>query len=408
MRTQDPAATPRPTLAFIVSLALIAFTVPLGIDLYIAGMPTMAGEFEVSNAQIQLSLSAFLLAMALGQPLFGPLSDAWGRRPPLFIGMGVFIAGALLSAVAPSLWLLVLARFLQGLGGAATVVVMYSAIRDRAVGPAAAQLLSVVVALGAIAPVLAPAIGGFIVEVGGWRWSFVGMALAALVVVGVAMAGMKESLPQDRRVRHRPRQMLAAYRDTLCHRGFIVPALGLALFYAVLFIVIGGAPFILQEHYGFDASSYGLAFGALAVIMAVAAPVAGWLNGRLGQAATARLSALLLLVGAVVLGVALFLAAPISAVLAGMLLTMIGIGMAEPSLAGIAMSAATRNVGIYSSVMGTMQYALGAAGTPLSGAALGSGPGAWGLALAVVAGAGCVVTWWGTRSAPAADRVLAA
>lgn len=404
VRDSATAATtgPQPTLAFIISLAMIAFTVPLGIDLYIAGMPTMAGEFAVSNAGIQLSLSAFLLAMALGQPLFGPLSDAWGRRPPLVLGMAVFIAGALLSALAPSFWLLILARFVQGIGAAATVVVMYSAIRDRAVGAAAARLLGVVVALSAIAPVVAPALGGFIVEAGGWRWSFGAMAVAAVAVVAVSLVGMEESLPREKRVRHRPRQLLAAYGDALRHREFIVPALGLALFYTVLFVVIGGAPFLLQEDYGLDASSYGLTFGGLAVIMAGAAPMAGWLTGRLGPVPTARLSGLLLLSGTVVLAAALSLSAPLWLVLSGMLLTMIGIGMVEPSLAGIAMSAVTRNVGIHSSVMGTMQYLLGAAGTPLSGAALGSGPAAWGLVLVVLAGAALLVTWLGT--APSRDR----
>lgn len=219
--------------------------------------------------------------------------------------MAVFFLGALLSALAPSFWLLVLARFVQGIGGAATVVVMYSAIRDQAVGATAARLLSVVVALCAIAPVIAPALGGFIVEAGGWRWS--------------------------------------------------------------------------------------------SAAMAVAAPIAGWLNGRLGPPRTARLSAIVLLPGTVVLGAALASGASIGPVLAGMLLTTIGIGMAEPSLAGITVSAATRNVGIYSSVMGTLQDLLGAAGTPLSGAALGGCPGTWGLALVVVAGAGLVVTWLGTR-----------
>lgn len=391
-----------PLAPFIISLALIAFIVPLAIDLYVPGMPTMSKEFSVSDGQVQMTLAVYLLAMALGQIIFGPLSDAYGRRRPLFTGLGVFFLGALLCALTPDFRLLLLFRFIQGLGGSATVVVMYSAIRDRAQGPRAAKLYSVVVALGAIAPVLGPGIGGLIVDGAGWRWSFVAMALSGLLVMLLASKGMAESLAVENRTSFPPPNVGRIYLGALSNKRFIIPALGLSLLYAMLFVVVGGSPFVLQQSYGLSPSTYGLAFSALAVSMAIAAPVAGWLSGRFGEKPIATISAAVVVVGSIGTAMSLDYDAKLWILLSALFVLLVGLGMAEPTLASMSMSAAVTNIGSHAAVLGTLQYTLSALAIPLSGAALDGSTTAWGVLLLLIAAAAFIMVVFSNR---ALDRI---
>ncbi|MCS5516826.1 MFS transporter [Pseudomonas qingdaonensis] len=145
-----------------MSLALIGALGPSAIDMYLASMPSIAAEYGATYAGVQLTLTVFLLAMGAGQLLFGPLVDTLGRRRPLLAGLLVFVLSSLAAAQAPSLETLLAARFVQGLGSALTLVVIMSMVRDVAEGARAAQIFALLMTVEGLAPVLAPAVGGFV------------------------------------------------------------------------------------------------------------------------------------------------------------------------------------------------------------------------------------------------------
>ena len=178
------------SVGLAASLALVAVLGPAGIDMYLASMPAMARELHTSYANVQLSLTVFLLALGAGQLLCGPLTDMLGRRRPLLAGIAVYIVAALWAAQADQLQTLLLARLLQGMGAALTLVVVMSMVRDVADGVQAAQLFALLMTIVGLAPVLAPAVGGMLDAHYGWRAVMLALgALGAPVAASLAQLG---------------------------------------------------------------------------------------------------------------------------------------------------------------------------------------------------------------------------
>lgn len=396
-------------LSFVLSLGLLGFLVPLSIDLYVPSLPQIGPELGVGDGAMQWTLTVYLLAMAGGQLVFGPFSDAWGRRGPLLIGLAVFIAGAVLCALTQDITVMLIARFIQGVGGSATVVTMNASIRDRVQGPRAAQLYAVVIMLATIAPIIAPAAGGVIAGSAGWRWCFWAMALGAVLVTAACWRGMPESQSVGQRVPLAPMQITRNYRQTLRDRRFLTPVIGVGLMYAVLFMVIGGTPFVLQRLYGLSVVAYGVVFGVLAVCMALVAPIAGRLAARIGEAPTARSGAGLVVLGGAALAVALWLQAPPGG---RDRCPVAGHGRPRPDRTGPAQRVHGRGQEEHRHPLGSAwhrQYLLGALATPLSGLALAFGAPAWGTTMLMVATSALAMAWWGTaRPAPPRRATLGA
>jgi DHA1 family bicyclomycin/chloramphenicol resistance-like MFS transporter len=195
-----PSPVGLPAITTVVLAALTAIT-PLATDMYLPAFPRMATDLGTTASAIQLTLTAFMIGLALGQLVIGPLSDQRGRRGLLLAGTAVCAVAGLVCALAPSIGVLVVARFVQGFGGAAGVVLARAVIADRASGVAAARLFAVMMMIQGVAPVLAPLVGGGLVTAVGWRGVFgILAALSALMIVGVLLR-VPETLPAERRTR---------------------------------------------------------------------------------------------------------------------------------------------------------------------------------------------------------------
>lgn len=346
--------------------ALSAFA-PLSIDMYLPALPALGRGFGVSAAQVQLTLSACLLGLALGQLVAGPLSDALGRRRPLLVGVAAYTVASLLCVLAHSVGALVAVRFVQGLAGAAGIVIARAVVRDRYAGVAAARYFSLLMLVNGLAPILAPIIGGQLLRVTSWRGVFVVLAAIGALLLLATASGLDETLaPADRHTGGLP-ATLATFRRLLADRFFVGYALSSGLSFAAMFAYIAGSPFVLQDIYGLSPQLFSLVFGVNALgIMA-----ASQINGRLvDRAPLPRLLAVGLAMTA--LGGIAVLAAVLGhvgliGVTPALCVVVSSQGIVLPNATSLALSGHPRTAGSASALLGVLQYVIGAAAAPLVG-----------------------------------------
>jgi DHA1 family bicyclomycin/chloramphenicol resistance-like MFS transporter len=248
-----------------VVLGLLIAVGAFAIDMYIPGFAAIARELQTDPGTVQLSMTSFFAALAVGQIVYGPVSDALGRRRPIFAGLGLFIVASVAAAFAPSIGWLIAARFVQGLGAAATAVVPMAVIRDQYTGPEAAKLLSLALASLSVSPILAPVFGGMLVQYTSWRMIFaVLIVICAAVWVMVARL-LPETLARANRAKLRPLGILRTYRRLLADRRFMAPIMIGMSAQAVLFGFIAGAPFLFVTLHGVTPTQFGMIFAAHAI-----------------------------------------------------------------------------------------------------------------------------------------------
>jgi DHA1 family bicyclomycin/chloramphenicol resistance-like MFS transporter len=341
---------------------------PLSIDMYLPALPALAVDLNAGASQTQLTLSACLLGLALGQVIAGPLSDARGRRRPLLIGVAAYAAASLLCVVAPSVSALIALRFVQGLAGAAGIVIARAVVRDLHSGVAAARFFSLLMIVSGLAPILAPLIGGQLLRVTSWRGVFGTLAVIGVLLLAAAL-GLEETLPAEARQRGGIRATLRTFRSLLADRNFVGYAISGGLVFAAMFAYISGSPFVLQQIYGVSPQLFSALFGLNAFgIMA-----AGQLNGRLvGRVAPERLLAAGLMTTALG-GLALLIVVVANLGLAGVLpalfVVVASVGLVIPNATTLALAGHPHTAGSASALLGVLQYAVGAVVAPLVGLA---------------------------------------
>jgi DHA1 family bicyclomycin/chloramphenicol resistance-like MFS transporter len=354
-------------LRLVLILGSLTAFAPMSIDLYLPSFPELTRHFNVSQANVQLTLTACLAGLALGQLLAGPCSDAMGRRRPLLIGLTVYVAVSVGCALAPSVAALTGLRLAQGLAGAAGLVIARAVIRDLYSGVALARFFSLLMLVTGLAPILAPLIGSQLIRVVPWPGLFAVLAGYGMLLLIGAGFGLPETLPLPARRRGGLRTTWPVMRELLVDRRFVGYALSSGLVFAALFAYIAGSPFVLQEVYGLSPQLYGVAFGVNAVGIAAL----GQLNGLLLR----RLPPLRLLAAGLVLAV-LGGAALIMAVLAGLGLPVVlpalfavvaSVGLVLPNSTALALSGRPEQAGTASALLGVLQYLFGAVAAPLVG-----------------------------------------
>ncbi len=265
-------------------LGLLIAVGAFAIDLYIPSFPSIAHDLHASPGRVQLSMTGYFLSLAIGQVFYGPLSDAFGRRRPILLGLALLALASAAAAVAPSIDALIAARFLQGLGAAATAVIPMAVIRDQYTGPEAARLLSLAMLSLSVSPILAPACGGVLAQFASWRLIFVVLIVIAALAAIMTLRLLPETLPPSARVRGGPLRIAASYAGLIGDRRFIVPILIAGSAQAVLFTFISGSPFVLVTLHRMPPILYGIVFAlhaaALIGISQLNAPMLRWLGVR--------------------------------------------------------------------------------------------------------------------------------
>ena len=377
LETSNAAAAPplastfvgRRYLQLVVVLGALMAIGPLTIDTYLPALPQLRSEMGATDSQAQLTITGLLLGLGFGQLIIGPLSDAFGRRRPLLVGLAAHGVMSLLCAVAPSIGLLAVTRTLQGLAGAAVAVVVMAVVRDLFTGIRAAKLLSRLILVLGVAPILAPSLGSALLNVTSWRGIFVVLAGAAVGLWVLAWRALPETLPSARRQQASPRASLRAYGRLFTDPMFLVMVAVAGLMFATVFAYVAGAPFLLQGRFGLSPQTFGLAFSSNAVGMILMTQLNPVLVGRFGPIRVLSGGVLAALTGGVaLLGTALTDFGGLLGFMLPLFVVMSSAGLCFPNAPAIALSRHGDAAGTAAAVLGAAQFMIGGSVAPLVGA----------------------------------------
>ncbi|GAA4220608.1 DHA1 family bicyclomycin/chloramphenicol resistance-like MFS transporter [Streptosporangium album] len=342
---------------------------PLSIDMYLPALPAIAGEMGAAQAQVQLTLTACLIGVSIGQVIAGPLSDVRGRRTPLLIGIAAYAAASLLCAFSPSVYGLIGFRLLQGIAGGAALVIVRAVVRDLYEGAAIARIFATLMLVSGLAPILAPIAGAQLLNHTSWRGVFVSLSVAGLLLLAAALFGVGETLPPDRRESGGLRHTLVTFWHLLRNRSFMASALAGGLGFGGMFAYISGSPFVLQQVYGASPQTFSLVFALNALGLTLTAQIGGRLAGR--RVAPARLILIGLSISVVGAGLLLstaLLGLPLAVLIAALFVMMCGAGFVLPGTGALALAGQPQQVaGSASALTGVLQFAIGAIAAPLVG-----------------------------------------
>jgi DHA1 family bicyclomycin/chloramphenicol resistance-like MFS transporter len=346
--------------------ALSAFG-PVSLDTYLPGLPELSRDLGASASAAQLTLTTCLIGLALGQVIAGPLSDALGRRRPLLGGLAVFALASLACAAAPDVWTLAAARLVQGVAGAAGIVIGRAVVRDLYEGSDMARFLALMLMVNGVGPIAAPIVGGQLLHVTSWRGVFVVLAGFGALLLGWTARALRESLDAERRHRGGLTTSLRVFRELLADRRFLGYVLSCGFVFAAMFAYIAGSPFVLQGIHGVSEQGFSLIFGVNAAgIMGL-----GWLSSRLFRrwrpAVVLRSGLSLQVVGALGLVAVVAAGAGLLPVLICLFLVVASVGLVFPSATTLALADHPESAGSASGLLGVCQFVFGALAAPIVG-----------------------------------------
>ncbi|WP_329133732.1 multidrug effflux MFS transporter [Streptomyces sp. NBC_00670] len=370
-----PAPAPAARAGLFVTFLLggLTATAPLAMDMYLPSLPEVTRSLHAPAATVQLTLTACLVGMAVGQLVVGPMSDRWGRRRPLLAGLVVNVVATALCALAPTVGTLVAFRLVQGLAGAAGIVIARAVVRDMYEGVAMARFFSTLMLISGVAPVVAPVIGGQLLRFTGWRGVFALLTVVGLVLGALVWARLPETLPPARRHGGGVGDTLRAMRGLLADRVFVGHTLTGGFAFAALFAYISASPFVVQDIYGASPGTFSLLFA----LNSVGLITVGQINGKLlvGRVRLEKVLAVgLALVTAAALALLLlttgvFGEVGLAPVAAGLFVLMSALGLTMPNAQALALMRTKRAAGAASALLGTSSFLIGALASPLVGLA---------------------------------------
>lgn len=341
---------------------------PLCLDIYVPALPSISRNLHTSASAVQITLTACVIGIALGQLVLGPVSDRTGRRPPLLGGLTAFVLSSVACAFAPNVYALAVFRLVQGVGGAAGMGMSRSIARDLHSGVALVRFLSALTIATGLGPLLAPQIGSGILAVTSWRGIFVALAAVGGVLLWSAWRRVPETLPDELRTKGTLRSACSSFVRIGGDRVFASLALTYGFGMAGVFTYAAGSSFVLQDVYGFSPQVYGVLFAAGGAGWIIGAQINGRLAGRIRASVLLNVGCLVMIASAVVL------LAAVHARSTGLLgyfppvfFFLLGSGFLGPSAIALALQRYPDAAGTASALVGAVQFAIGGLLAPLSG-----------------------------------------
>lgn len=376
-------------------LGLLTIFGPISMDLYLPVLPALTGELSSTTSTAQLTITACLLGLALGQLVAGPLSDRLGRRRPLLVGVVGYVVTSALCALSPTVETLIVARFAQGLAGAVGIVIAQAAGRDLHSGGRLIRYYGRLTVLGGLAAVIGPVVGGQLATVTDWRGLFLLLAGVGTAILLATTVVFRETLPRERRITGRAAHLVHDVRRLLADRVFLGAVLVTGFTNAALFAYLSGATYVLQGSYRLSPQEYSYAFG----LNSLGFMVLGHLGGRAAERWSERGALLTGLAmcgsGAAGLLATAALHLPLAAVVLSLFTTVGGVAVSTAPATSLALAHYPDLAGTASSLLGVARFAFGGLAAPLVG--LGGADAAVPLGVVtVVATALAAAAWAGT------------
>ncbi|WP_088186548.1 multidrug effflux MFS transporter [Desulfosporosinus sp. FKA] len=356
-------------IAFILG-ALSAFG-PLSIDMYLPSLPILAKDLHTSASFAQFSLTACLLGLAFGQLLTGSQSDVRGRRMPLLIGLFCYSVSSLLCVISPSIWTLILLRFIQGFAGSAGIAISRAVVRDLYSGPEMTRFFALLMLINGVGPIVAPIIGGQLLEFTSWRGVFLVLTLVGIAMFLAVFFTLPETLPPQRRSQGGLKNVLITFRDLMCDRVFMGYALPQGLVMAAMFAYISGSPFVIQNIFGASPQLFSLFFAINGLGIIIAGQIAGRMASRIAGTKLFITGLILATLGGLCLLTTILLGAGLMAILLPLFIAVSSVGVVTTAGSSLAMENYGHSAGSASALLGLFAFVIGAAVAPLVG--LGGG-----------------------------------
>jgi DHA1 family bicyclomycin/chloramphenicol resistance-like MFS transporter len=357
-----------PGRLIVLCAALSAFG-PLSMDAYLPALPSLGRGLEASASAVGATLTACVIGIAVGQLVLGPISDFLGRRRPLLAGLAVYTGASLLCAVAPNIWLLILFRLLQGIGGAAGIVIARAVARDRYSGATLVRFMGLMLAVMNVTPILAPIIGAALLHVTSWRGIFVALAIVVAAMFVATSLWLPETLaPEDR---HSPGlgQTFRLFGHHLGNRVFVGYCFSGAFAFGAMFAYITASPFVLEDIHGLSPQQFSIVFAANALGLMAMARLSAHLVHRAKPRTLVAVGITASATGCVGVLVSTLAGAGLAPLLVSFFLVVASLGLVGPSSQALALSGDPRTAGSASALLGASQFVIGAVVAPLVGLA---------------------------------------
>lgn len=351
----------------VFQLGALAAFAPLSIDMYLPSLPSLTTDLHTSMSLAQLSITACLLGISLGQLVMGAQSDIRGRRLPLLFGLIAYTIASIFCITTSSIGGLILLRFIQGLAGSAGIVISRAVVRDLYSGPEMMRFVSLLMLVNGLGPILAPIIGAQILHFTSWRGVFVVLSLVGCFMLFAVFFGLPETLPKEKRSSGGLANTLQTFKQLITDRGFVKYALPQGLVTAAMFAYISGSPFVIQEIFGASPQMFSLIFAMNGLGIIIAGQITGRLAGRvngvklfIGGLSIAALAGLALFT-------AIMLKASLPVILVPLFFVVACVGAVGTAGSALAMENYGHAAGSASALLGLMSFIFGAAVAPLVG-----------------------------------------
>lgn len=357
--------TKRLWMAFI--LGLLASFGPFTIDMYLPAFPIMAEDFETTISNVQLSLTACLFGLAVGQLFVGPLSDIYGRRKPLLIGLITYAVSSIFCIVSNSIWVFIIFRFLQGASGAAGIVIARAIVRDLYSGSQLTKFFALLMLVSGVAPIFAPIFGGQLLKFTTWNGVFIVLTALGCVMFLLVMFGLRETLPAERRATEGIAATFLSYRNLYKDRVFIGYAFAQGFVYASMFSYISGSPFVLQNIYGLSPQQFSLFFAINGIGLIIATQTTGRLAGKIHERKMLMFGLGLASINSLFLFSMILLKAHLAFILIPLFFVISSVGIIGTTCFSLAMQNQGRSAGRASALLGVLSFIFGAIVAPIVG-----------------------------------------
>jgi MFS transporter, DHA1 family, multidrug resistance protein len=345
---------------FILVLGSLSTVSPFAIDMYLPGFPEIANDLNTTIDKVQLSLTSYFIGIAFGQLLYGPLLDRFGRKPPLFTGLAVYVIASIGCAFTFSIEALIAMRFLQALGGCVGMVAAQAFVRDIFPASKTAQAFSWMTLVVAVSPMIAPTAGGYVISAWGWHSVFVVLALVTTVILVMSYTILPNGKLSDSSISLKPAAVISNFWTVMKQPQFFLYCLGGGIASAAPFAYIAGSPDIFLNLYGVSEKTYGVIFGGIGALLIAATQLNHFLLRRFTSEQIVKFSLLYqLVVGVLLIGAASLNFLNLTSLIVLVALFLAVHGISNTNASALALIPFTKHAGSAASLAGSFRMAMG-------------------------------------------------